>query len=87
MPDLVIEETMFSYVISQPKNCIMHEHKFFTTPIHVFIYDLLPLPGHVIRKVTSQEPCEFGWILCREKPTYAYICLYEQRKFGFSYLR
>ncbi|KAK6132968.1 hypothetical protein DH2020_033259 [Rehmannia glutinosa] len=51
-----------------------------------FQTEISGVEGYVISKVTSQEPCEFGWLLFGEEPAYAYIRLHEQRKFGFSFV-
>lgn len=34
-------------------------------------------PGYVVGKVASPQPSELGRLLCRERPTHAYICLHE----------
>lgn len=86
----LITMIVFHHVLLQWESCkllLVHDLKIFCDYIAIFILCLLLCSGYAIRKVTPQEPCEFGWVLCREKPTYAYLRIYEQRKFGFTFVQ
>ncbi|KAH7546617.1 hypothetical protein FEM48_Zijuj01G0220100 [Ziziphus jujuba var. spinosa] len=50
-------------------------------------FNIMKPTCYVIGKIASQEPCEFGWVLCRKGAAYAYICLHEPRQFGLSFVQ